>query len=304
MRKIKLYHELDASQVALGCMRISEKSVDEVEALIKTALDQGINFFDHADIYGGGKSEELFGEVLKRTPSLRDQMILQTKCGIRYGYYDFSKEHILKSVEDSLTRLQTDHVEILLLHRPDTLMEPAEVAEAFDELYQSGKVKYFGVSNMNPLQMELLQGATKHPLLINQVQFNPVNATMIDSGFHVNMKDQESIVRDGGLLEYARLHNITLQPWSILQASWAEGCFLTNETYQDLQATLTKIGERYGVDAAAMNLAWILRHPANMQPIAGTSSPEHLIELCKGADLTITREEWYEIYRSVGKIMP
>lgn len=304
MKTIKLYNDLEASQVALGCMRISEKSIDELEVLVKTALDTGINFFDHADIYGGGKSEELFGEVLKQNPSLRDQMIIQTKCGIRNGYYDFSKEHILKSVEDSLTRLQTDHVEVLLLHRPDTLMEPEVVAEAFDELHKAGKVHHFGVSNMNPLQMELLQKYTKHPLLINQVQFNPVNATMIDAGFHVNMRDQEAIMRDGGLLEYARIHNITLQPWSILQASWAEGCFLSNEAYQSLTDTLTSIGERYGVDAAAMNLAWILRHPANMQPIAGTSNPEHLISICKGADLSITREEWYEIYRSVGKMMP
>lgn len=304
MKKITLYKELAASQVALGCMRIAGKSVDEVEDLIKTALDLGINFFDHADIYGGGQSEVLFGEVLKRNPDLRDQMIIQTKCGIRQGYYDFSKEHILGSVNASLERLHVDHVDILLLHRPDTLMEPEVVADAFDTLAKEGKVSYFGVSNMNPYQIELLQKYTDHPLLINQVQFNPVNATMIDSGFHVNMRDNEAVMRDGSLLEYARLHDITLQPWSIMQASWAEGCFLGNETYKELNKTLEKLADKYQVSPAAMNLAWILRHPAKMQPIAGTTSSEHLAELCKGADIEITREEWYEIYRSVGKMMP
>ena len=142
---------LNVSRIALGCMRIADKSVDEVDELIKTALDAGINFFDHADIYGGGKSEKVFGEVLKRHPDYRQKMIIQTKCAIVPGQrYDFSKEHILKSVDDSLMRLNTDYVDILLLHRPDALCDPKEVAEAFDELYEAGKVKYFGVSNHTP----------------------------------------------------------------------------------------------------------------------------------------------------------
>lgn len=304
MKQIKLYNQLTASQVALGCMRIAGKSVDEVEALVKTAIDLGINFFDHADIYGGGESERLFGEVLKRNPSLKEQMIIQTKCGIRNGYYDFSKEHILNSVNASLERLQCDHIDILLLHRPDTLMEPEIVADAFDTLASEGKVSYFGVSNMNPYQIKLLQRYTSHPLKINQVQFNPVNATMIDSGFHVNMRDEYGVMRDGSLLEYSRYHDITLQPWSILQASWEEGCFLNQPAYQELNDTLQKIGDQYHISPAAANLAWILRHPAKMQPIAGTTSPEHLIDLCKGAEIDLSREEWYEIYRSAGKIMP
>lgn len=304
MKMIRLYDALDVSQVSLGCMRIADKSVDEVETLIKTALDLGINFFDHADIYGGGQSETLFGEVIKRNPELRDKMVLQTKCGIRRGFYDLSKEHILQSVEASLQRLQSDHVEILLLHRPDTLMDPKEVGEAFDELYDSGKVKYFGVSNMNTMQMELLQKYTKHPLKINQLQFNPINATMIDSGINVNMKNAGAVDRDGSILEYARLHDITIQPWSIMQASWEEGTFLNLPQYEELNNTLKRLGEKYGISQGAMNLAWILRHPANMQPIAGTSNPYHLKDICKGADVCISREDWYEIYRSAGKMLP
>lgn len=295
---------MKASQIALGCMRIADKSVEEVEALVKTAMDNGINFFDHADIYGGGKSEELFGEVLKRNPNWRKDMIIQSKCGIRRGFYDFSKEHILASVETSLQRLQCDYLDILLLHRPDTLMEPKEVAEAFEELYCAGKVKSFGVSNMNTMQMELLQKYIKYPLTINQLQFNPVNATMVDSGMNVNMDNAGAVDRDGSILEYARLHEITIQPWSIMQASWEKGTFLQHPEYAKLNEVLSEVGKKYNVSASAMNVAWILRHPANMQPIAGTTSPEHLADICKGADIEITREEWYQIYTSAGKMLP
>lgn len=304
MKNIRMYDAFDASQIALGCMRIAAKSVEEVEELLKTALDAGINFFDHADIYGGGKSEEVFGEVLQRNPTWREQMILQTKCGIRQGFYDFSKEHIVTSVENSLQRLQTTYIDVLLLHRPDTLMDTKEVAEAFDELYEAGKVKYFGVSNMNVMQMELLQKFCKYPLKVNQLQFNPVNATMIDAGIHVNMNNEQAIDRDGGMLEYARLHDITIQPWSIMQASWEKGTFLNHPDYAKLNEVLERIGTTYGVSKAAVNTAWILRHPANMQAIAGTTNPKHLLDLCKGADIELTRQEWYEIYMSAGKMLP
>lgn len=303
MKYIKL-NDTKASQIVLGCMRIADKTVEEVEALVKTAMENGINFFDHADIYGGGKSEELFGEVLKRNPSWRKDMIIQSKCGIRRGFYDFSKEHIIASVDASLQRLQCEYLDILLLHRPDTLMEPEIVAEAFDELYKDGKVKHFGVSNMNTMQMELLKKFCKFPLMINQLQFNPVNATIIDSGINVNMDNAGAVDRDGSILEYARIHNITIQPWSIMQASWEKGTFLNHPDYQKLNETLNDLGKKYGVSASAMNVAWILRHPANMQPIAGTASPEHLKELCKASEIEITREEWYQIYLSAGKMLP
>lgn len=299
---------IHASQIILGCMRIADKSVDEVEVLVKTALDEGINFFDHADIYGGGKSETIFGEVLKRNPGLREKMILQTKCGIHNDdgvqTYNFDKEYIIKSVEQSLERLQTSYVDVLLLHRPDTLMEPLEVADAFLELFEQGKVKYFGVSNMNPMQIRLLQKYVAQKLYFNQMQINPVNAGMIDNGINANMKNDVSVDHDGSILEYSRLYDMTIQAWSMLQASWEEECFLGKEKYASLNACLDKYAKKYNISNAAVVVAWLMRHPANMQPIAGTTSPVHLSELCKACDVLLTRREWYDIYLSVGKMLP
>ncbi|WP_041138047.1 aldo/keto reductase [Beduini massiliensis] len=299
-----LNSDLKVSQIALGCMRIAGKTPEQLEQLIKKAMDLGINFFDHADIYGGGKSEEVFGEVLKKHPDWREKMIIQTKCGICKGYYDFSKKHIIDSVNKSLERLQTDYVDVLLLHRPDALMDPQEVAEAFDELYENKKVKYFGVSNMTPYQIELIQKYTKHKLLFNQVQFNVVNAGMIDSGINANMTNPQSIDHDGGILDYCRIHDITIQPWSILQASWEKGTFLNHPDYQKLNDLLKTLGEKYGVNPSTLSLAWILRHPASMQPIAGTTSPEHLEELCQAVDIELSREDWYALYLSVDRPLP
>ncbi len=306
MKYINLPHtDLKASQIALGCMRIANKSVDEVEKLVKYALDKGINFFDHADIYGAGKSEELFGEVLKRNPELRDKIIIQTKCGIVSGKrYDFSKEHILNSVEQSLKRLQTDHVEILLLHRPDALCDPKEVAEAFDELYDSGKVKYFGVSNHTPLQISLLQKYTKHPIIANQLQLSIVHSVMIDSGLNMNMTESMAQDKDGGVLDFCRLHDITIQAWSIVQASWADGTFLNNPKYQKLNAKLQELADKYQTTKSAIATAWILRHPAQIQAIAGTTSCEHLQENIDACDITLTRQEWYDLYLANEKVLP
>lgn len=299
-----LNSDLKVSQIALGCMRIAGKTPEQLEELIKKAMDLGINFFDHADIYGGGKSEEVFGEVLKRHPDWREKMIIQTKCGICKGYYDFSKQHIIESVNKSLERLQTDYVDVLLLHRPDALMDPKEVAEAFDELYEDKKVKYFGVSNMTPYQIELIQKYTKHKLLFNQVQFNVVNAGMIDSGINANMTNVQSVDHDGGILDYCRIHDITIQPWSILQASWEKGTFLDHPDYQKLNDLLAALEEKYGVNKSTLSLAWILRHPACMQPIAGTTSPDHLEELCQAVNIELSREDWYALYLSVDRPLP
>lgn len=309
MKYLKLNDELEVSQVVFGCMRINEMSVEALEDLVSTALEQGVNFFDHADIYGGGQSEILFGEVLKRNPEWRKKMIIQTKCGIRrgkVGYYDFSKEHIINSVNTSLERLHCDYIDVLLLHRPDTLMDPKEVAEAFDELHAAGKVKYFGVSNMNPMQIKLLQKSIKHhKLMFNQLQFNPIHVGMVNSGIFVNMTEEQSIDHDGSLLEYCRLKKITIQPWSIMQASWEEGTFLDHPDYSEFNACLQSYGDAYGVSKTAIIIAWILRHPANMQPVFGTTKIDHLKQLLEGCDITLTREEWYEIYiKGIGRIMP
>ncbi|WP_294578623.1 aldo/keto reductase family oxidoreductase [uncultured Thomasclavelia sp.] len=297
--------DLTVSRIALGCMRIADKSVEEVAKLVETALNLGINFFDHADIYGGGKSEELFGEVLKQHPEYRKKMVIQTKCGIVPGKrYDFSKEHIISSVEQSLKRLNCDYIDILLLHRPDALANYQEVAAAFDELYESKKVRYFGVSNHTPLQIELLQKYSKYPIIINQLQLSIVHSVMIDSGLNMNMKEAWAQDKDGGVLDYCRLHDITIQPWSVLQASWAEGTFIDNPDYAKLNEKLDELAQEYQVNKTAIAIAWLLRHPAIMQPIVGTTSPKHLQETVAAIDVELTRQQWYDLYLASGKPLP
>lgn len=306
MKYFNLPHtDLSVSRIALGCMRIADKSVEDVEELIKTALDEGINFFDHADIYGRGKSEEVFGKVLEKNPELREKMIIQTKCAIIPGQrYDFSKEHIISSVNASLKRLKTDYVDILLLHRPDALCDPKEVAEAFDELYESKKVKYFGVSNHTPYQIQLLQKYSKYPLIINQLQLSIVHSVMIDAGLNMNMKEAWAQDKDGGVLDYCRLNDITIQPWSVVQASWAEGTFLNNPDYKKLNDVMDKLADEYSVTKSAIAIAWLLRHPACMQPILGTTSPVHLKESVKACDVELTRQQWYDLYLASDKPLP
>lgn len=305
MKKINLGNSgLFASAIALGMMRISKLSLEEVEALVLKAVALGINFFDHADIYGGGKSESLFGEVLKRHPELRKQIIIQSKCGICKGYYDNSKEHILSSVDKSLTRLNCDYLDVLLIHRPDALMEAEEINEAFLELKKQGKVRYFGVSNMNSLQVEYLQRHLQEKIIINQLQFNVVHSGMIDSGINVNMKNSEATDFDGHILEYSRLNAITIQPWSVLQASWTEGTYIDNPLYPKLNEILDSLANKYQVDKAAIALAWILRHPANMQPIIGTTNITRLEKLIQASDINLTRQEWYQLYLASGHDLP
>jgi len=305
MNKIKIARcDLDASEISLGCMRISSMSNQDIATLIHTALDEGINFFDHADVYGGGKSEEKFAEALDMTPRLRDTMILQSKVGIRKGSFDFSKEHILEAVEGSLKRLRTDHVDVVLLHRPDALVEPEEVAEAFTILQDSGKVKYFGVSNQNPMQIELLTKFVKQPIIINQLQLSITNTGMIDAGINVNMKIDSSINRDGSILDYCRLKEITIQPWSPFQYGFFEGVFLDNAKFPELNARINAVAVSRGVTNTAIAIAWLLRHPARMQPIIGTTNPTRVKDSCKASDVKLTRQEWYDIYLAAGNKLP
>ena len=288
--------------VAVGCMRIADMNEKEASAFVETALSQGANFFDHADIYGGGKSETVFGKAIR--PSMREDVIIQTKCGIRQGRFDFSYEHITESVNGSLKRLGTDYIDILLLHRPDALCEPEEVARAFDELKASGKVRHFGVSNQNPYQMQLLQNSLDMPICANQLQFGIMHTPMIQSGINVNMTNDSGFVRDGGVLDYCRLNKITIQPWSPLQYGFFDGCFIDNEKFPQLNETLEKIADRYSVSKTTMAFAWILRHPAKMQPVTGTTNPARLADCLKASEVRITREEWYEIYRAAGNTLP
>ncbi|WML57068.1 aldo/keto reductase [Neobacillus sp. PS2-9] len=297
--------DLKASNIIMGNMRLPQLSLVEAEELIRTAMDEGINFFDHADIYGKGKSEEIFSEAIQMNASIREKMIIQSKCGIRSGFFDFSKEYIISSVDGILKRLNTEYLDILLLHRPDPLMDPAEVAEAFEELYTNGKVKYFGVSNHNPAQIELLQKYIPYKLVVNQLQFSIAHTPMIDSGIALNMNIDQSINRDSSVLEYCRLHDITMQAWSPYQHGFFEGSFLGDvEKYPELNQVIDTIAEKYGLTNTAIATAWITRHPANIQVVLGTTKVERMKDACKGSDIRLTREEWYSIYKAAGNIVP
>ena len=305
MNYIRIPHsDLLVSEISLGCMRIDELTNPEISTLIHTALDEGINFFDHADIYGGGQSEAKFAEALGMNPALREKMLIQSKCGIRERSFDFSKEHILEAVDASLKRLQTDYLDVLLLHRPDALVEPEEVAEAFTSLQNSGKVRYFGVSNQNPMQIELLKKSVRQDLLFNQLQFSITNTGMIDAGINVNMHIDRSIDRDGSILDYCRLHDITVQPWSPFLYGFFEGVFLDNPKFPELNLKINEIAAKYGVPNTAIAIAWILRHPARMQPIIGTTKPQRVKDSCKASNVRLSRQEWYDIYLAAGNALP
>jgi predicted oxidoreductase len=305
MRTIKLGNStLEVPVVAVGCMRINSLDKTQAEQFIQTALEEGANFFDHADIYGGGKCEEIFADAIHMNENVREKIILQSKCGIRNGMFDFSKEHILESVDSILKRLKTDYLDILLLHRPDTLVEPEEVAEAFNILESTGKVRHFGVSNQTPMQIQLLKKSVKQPFVANQLQLSITNATMISHGFNVNMENDAAVSRDEGVLDYCRLNDITIQPWSPFQYGFFEGVFLDNDKFPVLNQKIDEIANKYEVSNTTIAIAWLLRHPAHMQPVIGTMNIDRLKDCCKASDVHLTREEWYAIYRAAGNVLP
>lgn len=308
MRYITLgQDDKELSEIVLGMMRIKDKSVREVEELVETALSVGINAFDLADIYGRGRCEELLGLVLKNRPDLREEMWIQSKCGIRieeFTYFDFSKDYIIKSVDGILQRLKIDHLDSLLLHRPDALMESDQVAEAFDLLYKQGKVRDFGVSNQNPMMMELLKKDVKQPLAVNQLQLSVAFTPGFESGFHVNMEDSQAAMRDGSIFEYCKLHDVVIQAWSVLQFGYFKGNFVGNEKFQQLNQVLNQLALKYSVSPSAIAIAWVLRYPAKMQAVVGTTNPKHLREVSQAANFSLTRKEWYEIYLAAGNNLP
>ena len=306
MRTITLWKsDLRVPVIAVGCMRINSVGKSGAERLVRTAIDAGANFFDHADVYGNGECEEIFAEAVQMSDAVREKIILQSKCGIRQGVaFDFSKKHILEAVDCSLKRLRTDYLDVLLLHRPDALVEPEEVAEAFDILQGNGKVRNFGVSNQNPMQIKLLQKFVKQPIVANQLQLSAAYATMISQGLHVNMQDDPAVNRDGSILDFCRLNDITIQPWSPFQYGFFGGVFLGDVKFPELNAKIDEIAKKYETSNTAITMAWLLRHPAKMQPVTGTMNPERLKECAKAADIALTREEWYEIYLAAGNILP
>lgn len=301
--------EITAPNVVLGLMRIQDKSDDEVRTLVRTARDAGIDFFDHADVYGSSTHgcERRFAEAMQLTASEREQITLQTKTGIRHPgpYFDFSAGHIVESVEESLAALGTDYLDILLLHRPDALVEPEEVADAFDRLHEAGKVRSFGVSNHTPRQIDLLRKHVRQPIVANQVQLSITHAPLVAQGVAANMQGlDQSISRDDGLVDHARLHDITLQAWSPFQAGFFDGPFLGSEKYPELNAVLDRLAQQYDVTPTAIAVAWITRHPANMQVVLGTTTPQRVADSAAGSDLPLTRAEWYEILRAAGYTVP
>ena len=307
MRTIKLgSSELSVPVVAVGFWRLNRNTdIKTAEDFIKTAIENGANFFDHADIYGGGEAEKIFSEAIGMNADIREKIMIQSKCGIVPGKsFDFSKEHILKSVDGSLKRLNTDYLDVLLLHRPDTLFEPEEVCEAFDILKESGKVRNFGVSNENIWQMEYLRSNLNVPLVANQMQLSIAHCPMIQSGLNVNMFNDSAVERGSGIIEYCRMNKITIQTWSPFQYGFAKGTFIDNTDFPELNAKLQEIADNHGVSKTTIVMAWNLSHPAKMQGITGTLKKERMLECLKAADVTLTREEWYAIYMSAGNILP
>lgn len=306
MKKIPLgKNKLEVPAVAIGCMRINSLDEKSAEALVQTAIEMGANFFDNADIYGNGQCEEVFSKAVHMSPAVREKIIIQSKCGIVPGVmYDFSKEYILNSVDGILKRLNTDYLDTLLLHRPDALVEPEEVAEAFDSLEKSGKVRNFGVSNQKPMQIELLKKHLNQEIVANQLQLSITNSQMIRNGLEVNMFTEGSLDRDGSVLDYCRLNDITIQVWSPFQYGFFEGIFLNNDKFSQLNDTINQLCEKYSCSNTAIATAWILRHPAKMQMIAGTTNVNRLKEILNATDICLTREEWYRIYLSAGNRLP
>jgi predicted oxidoreductase len=310
MRKITLgSSEMQVPAMAVGCMRIVDLDKKAAENFVKTSLELGANFFDHADIYGAGRCEEIFAEAVGMNSEVREQMVLQSKCGIKVRAdgktdFDFSRDYIIKSVDGILSRLKTDYLDVLLLHRPDALVEPEEVAEAFDRLQSSGKVRQFGVSNQKPMQIQLLQRYVKQPLVANQLQLSITNATMITNGINVNMLNDSAVDRDGSVLDFCRLNDITIQPWSPFQHGFFEGVFLDNAKFPELNQAIDLVAAEHGVSNTTIAMAWLLRHPAKMQPVTGTMNIGRLTDCAKATEIELARDQWYDIYRAAGNILP
>lgn len=298
----------NASSIILGCMRMPALPVDEAAAMIRTADGLGINFYDNATCYGeNGEAETRFGDAFRQTGIPRENVFIQSKCGILSdrGEFNWTKEAILSGVEDSLRRMKLDYLDALLLHRPDLLYEPEEVAAAFDKLEKSGKVRYFGVSNVPPMMLMVLQKYVRQPLVFNQLQFSLEQSQLLDQTLYLNnLTTERSLDRDNGILDFCRLHDITVQAWSPLQHGFFKGCFVDNPAFPELNRVLGEIGETYGVPKTAVAIAWILRHPARMQAIAGTMNPEHLRDICEATKVTLTHNEWYRLYLASGKYLP
>lgn len=307
MKKIKLgKSNLEVSNIALGCMRMGDKTVKEAAAIIQMALDCGINFFDHADMYAGGKSEKVFAQAVKSLGIKRKDIIIQSKCAIdtKNRNYNFTKEYILESVEGILERLETDYIDVLLLHRPDALMEVDQVNEAFKTLYKEEKVRYFGVSNQSPMQMDLMKSGLDFPLLVNQVQFSLKHTAILDAGFNVNLYNEKAVDRGAGILEYAQLNKQTIQTWSPFFSGFFEEVFIDSKNFKELNEKLDEMAIKYKVAKEAIAVAWILRHPASLQVLVGSMTPARIKKIAAASEITLSHNDWYDLYKAAGNKLP
>ncbi|MBL4763848.1 MAG: aldo/keto reductase [Colwellia sp.] len=295
MQNIQLKNSnIITSRLIYGCMRIAGDNSSQDRAkgkhAIQAALDVGYNHFDHADIYGGGECESLFGELLKASPSLRDNIIITSKAGIRVGdrpnvgdpkCYDFSADYLTKQVEISLKRLNTDYLDLFLLHRPDYLFNAQDVANTLMQLKQSGKVKHFGVSNFSPSQVSLLQSALGEPLLVNQIEINIHNINSFS---------------DGSLDQCQQL-GITPIAWcplgGVVYPAW--GNTFSPVTEQRIEDELATQALKYACQPWQLILAWLLKHPANICPIIGSTTPERIYAAQEALTLVYSHEDWYRL---------
>lgn len=324
MKTIPLHRRgIPVSPLVLGCMGlgggwnrnpITAENIKQAHEAIESALSIGINLFDHADIYTYGKAERVFGEVLREQPHLRENMFIQSKCGIRFkensgvpGRYDFSEEHIRRSVDGILERLGVEYIDFLLLHRPDPLMDPEEVAKTIHDLKSSGKVRWFGVSNMSAGQIRLLQSYCEEPFLINQLEMSLAKMGWLETGVLVNHGEAAENIFPEGTLEYCRLENIQLQAWAPL----AQGVFSGNsldkqrESIKLTAKLVQEMAEQKQTTPEAIVLSWLMTHPAGIQPVIGTVNPDRIQACADAGKITLTREEWYTLYvSSRGRALP
>lgn len=293
----------------LGMMRAEELDAAALRSLVAEALDVGVEWFDHADIYGSAwhGCEAHFGDALQANAGARAALKIQTKCGIVRGKsaYDLSYAHIVRQVEGSLRALRIDTIDSLLLHRPDALCEPDEVARAFDELEASGKVRAFGVSNHTARQIELLRGSVRQPLVVNQLQLSLAHAPAIAQGVAANIAGEpQSVMRDDGVLDYCRTTGIAVQAWGPLQSPIAAGSFLAAPEHAALNAELSRVAAEHGVSELEVAVAWISRHPARPTVVLGSTRPERVRAAVRGTGLPLSRGDWYGLFRAAGYQVP
>ena len=288
----------------LGLMGLNKLNLEQAEKFILDAIDLGINYVDLADIYGNGECEELFGEVLKRNPNIRNKLIIQSKCGIREGFYDFSYDHIISCVKQSLNRLNIKYLDVLLLHRPDILCDFDELKKALIYLKENNLAKSFGVCNMNKAYIKLLKEKTGFDFIVNQLEFSITSTQLIDDILNMNTNDELANDKSGDALIYCYLNNISLQAWSPLKVSLSEGSFINNPKYVELNNYLDELANKYNASKVSIALSFIYRLPFNITPVVGVSSINHLKDALKSKEINLSKEEWYKLYLIAGHKLP